>query len=322
MKLSIIIPVYNAEKYLHKCLKSIVSQQLQHTFEVILINDGSADKSVEIAQSFHGHITNYHIITHDNQGEAVSRNIALKLAQGEYITFLDSDDYYEDHCLKTALAIIDQNDLDILYLRLKQVDERGFFLQYYADLGLTPQVLTGLQHDRRPFPATVYRRSLIGATTFPVGIIVGPDSVFNAMVQSKARKVSFTNDAIYNYTYRTDSLSKQGSSQKAFDGFMNAIREIHAYQQLEFEDMTGAKNYFDKVYEIFVTRIIELNVMSQWNNSNYQQLITILKDLNLLYILDLFASKYPYVNNSFLLFKVYQKYLKLKSKIYNLIYRG
>ncbi|SFC19913.1 glycosyltransferase family 2 protein [Kaistella jeonii] len=315
MKLSIIIPVYNAEKYLHKCLQSVVLQDLEQNFEVILINDGSTDKSLQIAQSFQGQISNYHIFTHKNQGEAISRNIALHMAKGEYVTFLDSDDYYEESCLAKALATIEQDDLDILYLRLKQVDESGNFLQHYADMGLPGKVRCGLRHDRRPFPATVYRKTLIGTTTFPLGIIVGPDSVFNAIVQSKAQRVSFTNKSVYNYTYRTDSLSKQGQSAKAFEGFMRAIREIHTYQQTDCNEIQDAKNYFDKVYEIFVTRIIELNIMPNWSKDNYHQLLTILKELHLIYILDLFASKYPYVNISFLFFKGYQKYQKLKSII-------
>lgn len=323
MRLSIIIPVYNSEKHLTRCLKSICNQDVaKDQYEVVVINDGSTDHSLKIAQSFQDKIANLYIITHKNQGEAVSRNAALKLAKGDYVTFLDSDDYYEEDCLKNALAVVDHNDLDILYLRLRQVDESGRFLRYIADLGLEGQVISGLQHGRRPFPATVYRREIIGDLRFPLGIIVGPDSVFNALVQSKAQKVSFTKAAVYNYTYRTDSLSKQGYSEKAYHGFMKAIKELRNFEQLHFVNDETARLFFEKIYTVFVTRIIELSIMPSWDMQRYDHLLTLLSEEKLLYILDSMAEKYRFINTSFVKFKSWQKYLNFKTQIYELLHRA
>lgn len=323
MKLSIIIPVYNAEKYLDQCLKSICYQGLKREdYEVLLINDGSTDGSLAIGEKFRYQFKNYRLINQDNQGEAASRNVALKLAKGEYITFLDSDDYYECDTLNNALEIIQKGDLDILYLRLKQVCENGIFRQYIFDLPDEGSVAVGLKYERRPFPATVYRRTVIGSIMFPTGILVGPDSVFNAMVQAKAKRVSFTKKAIYNYTYRTDSLSKQGSSQEAFQGFLKAIIELRNFEKQFFADDKDARIYFDKLYIIFVTRILELNIMPGWNRERDQNLISLLKEEQLSYILDFLVDKYPYVNSSFLKFKSWQQYLGIKSAIYKLIYRA
>ena len=323
MKLSIIIPVYNAEKYLTKCLDSISKQNLdQDIYEVIVINDGSTDHSLKIAESFKHQIFNYIIITHSNQGEAPSRNKALKVARGEYITFLDSDDFYEDGALSYALERVARDDLDILYLRLKQVNEKGEFIGFVHDLREENNAERGVHFTRRPFPATVYGRKIIGDIIFPTGILIGPDSVFNAMVQSKAERVSFTTKAIYNYTYRSDSLSKQGQSPKAFAGFLHAIEQLYAFQQKNFAGGGGTKDYFDNVYEIFVTRILELNVMPTWSEDNYNQVIELLEEKNLLYILGRFSKKYPFVASSFTKFKMYQQYLLLKSKIHRIIYRA
>lgn len=323
MKLSIIIPVYNAEKYLYKCLQSIVLQNIKsQDFEVVLINDGSTDKSLKIAESFFGVIDNLRIITQLNQGEAVSRNNALKVSHGEYITFLDSDDYYENNALSTALDIISLNDLDILYLRLKQVDEQGNFRGFVYDLMNEGAVSFGLLYDRRPFPATVYRKKIIGDITFPHGILVGPDSVFNALVQSRADRVSFTKKAIYNYTYRADSLSKQGYTEKAFHGFMTAIRELQTCQAMNISENDAAIPYFENMYTVFVTRVLELNIIPEWNRGNYDELLNVLEELNLMYILDRLSDKYLYVASSFRKFKAYQQYLRFKSTIHQLLYRA
>lgn len=322
MKLSIIIPVYNAEKYLTKCLNSIVTQNLDKSFEVILINDGSTDRSLEIAESFRSKILNYQIYSQTNQGEAVSRNVALKKSVGEYITFLDSDDYYEINTLGKALNIIERDNLDIMYLRLKQVDEEGNFLGFVYDLPSEGSVLKGLKYERRPYPATMYKKNIVGDLTFPLGILVGPDSVFNAMVQSKAQKVAFTHSAIYNYTFRKDSLSKQGKSEKAFRGFLKAIEELRSFQNLHFNDDPDAKLYFDKLYEVFVTRILELNIMPEWNRARYDTLLSSLTEWDLQYVLNLFIAKYPHVDTSYFCFKGFQKYLALKTRIYKLIYRA
>ena len=323
INLSIIIPVYNAEKYLDKCLQSIVSQDFRNqNVEVILINDGSTDQSLKIAESFLEKIKNFTIISQLNQGEAVSRNIALKISQGEYITFLDSDDYYENNCLDTAFEIIGSNDLDILYLRLKQVDEKGDFIGFVNDLQNEGVVTSGMNYGRRPFPATFYRKEIIGDITFPIGILVGPDSVFNAMVQSRAKRVSFTRKAVYNYTYRADSLSKQGYSEKAFQGFITAIGDLRTFQVKNFSENDAAISYFDNMYTVFVNRIIELNVMPQWNRAHYKELVNVLEELNLRHVLHGVSVNYPYVAISFRKFKAYQQYMGFKSAIHQLLYRA
>lgn len=322
MKLSLIVPVYNAEKYIHKCLESIIFQQLdEKMLEVIVINDGSTDRSLEIAESFQQKINNYTIISHENQGESASRNLALSLATGQFITFLDSDDFYETNTLNTALEIIERDDLDILYLRLKQVDENGSFIQFVFDLQNEEVSAQGLEYDRRPFPATIYRREIIGNITFPLGILVGPDSVFNAMVQAKAARVSFTRKAVYNYTYRSDSLSKQGNSDKAFQGFIKAVADLRTFQNENFKNNKTATKYFEKVYEIFITRIIELNILPTLNREKYNLMVSTLKANHLSYILKRFETKYPGISTYYLL-AMFQKYLNFKSTIHLLLHKN
>lgn len=114
IKLSIIIPMYNAEKYIEKCIKSILNQTLEE-IEIIIVNDGSTDNSLEIVKKYE---ENKKIIIQNNKNEGLTktRNNALKLAKGKYIYFMDADDYLEENekILENLYNIIEKNEFDIL----------------------------------------------------------------------------------------------------------------------------------------------------------------------------------------------------------------
>jgi len=118
MILSIIIPVYNTEEYIAKCVVSILNQPLYHkgSVEIILVNDGSTDKSLEICTVLSTKSNKIIVLNQQNQGQSVARNAALKIAQGEYIWFVDSDDWITDDSLNEINKIISKNKLDVLVL--------------------------------------------------------------------------------------------------------------------------------------------------------------------------------------------------------------
>lgn len=113
--LSVIIPVYNVEKYLARCLDSILDQELALSqYEIILVNDGSEDNSLAIAQEYQSQYANISIINQENQGSSVARNAGRKTAKGHYLYFMDSDDYVERCVFKKLLAIGQQHNLDLI----------------------------------------------------------------------------------------------------------------------------------------------------------------------------------------------------------------
>jgi len=114
-KFSIIIPVYNVEDYLNKCLDSILFQDYIN-FEVICINDGSTDNSLAILKEYEKENENLSIINRINQGPSSARNEGLRLAKGDYILFLDSDDYfYHNYVLSELFSVIKDNNIDCVY---------------------------------------------------------------------------------------------------------------------------------------------------------------------------------------------------------------
>ena len=320
MKLSIIIPVYNAEKYLKKCLESVFQQNLKlEDFEVICINDGSTDKTQQILEEFQKKYANIILENQENFGEAISRNKAIFLSKGEYITFLDSDDYYDALTLSKALQIIASQNLDILYLKMNHISEDYQFIQSLPNLSEN-EILSGLKHERRPFPATIYKKSVIGEIQFPLNIIVGPDSVFNALVQSKAKRVSFSSDLVYNYLVRPNSLSKKAITEEGYQGFINAITILDEYKNQHFSpENKEAQQYFDKVILVFVTRIVELHILPNLYQPKYKELKKLLSEKGYWHLAKTIAEKYPYFDTSFSKMARHQKKLIFKTKVYQLL---
>lgn len=113
--LSIIIPIYNQEKYLEDCLLSVMNQDLEN-YEVILIDDGSVDFSKEICQKYIEKSSIFQYYYQKNQGLGSARNLGLQYALGKYVMFVDSDDLIREFCLKTLISYMEKEQLDILYL--------------------------------------------------------------------------------------------------------------------------------------------------------------------------------------------------------------
>lgn len=122
-KFSIIIPVYNVEKYLRKCLNSVFSQNYKN-YEVIVVNDGTKDNSMDIVKDYP-----VKVINQKNQGLSVARNNGVEKATGEYILFLDSDDYIEEGLLKEINKSLNNNP-DIVRFQIKEVFEDGKEIDY------------------------------------------------------------------------------------------------------------------------------------------------------------------------------------------------
>ena len=117
MILSIVIPVYNVEEYIEKCLLSCSNQNISKSnYELIIVNDGSPDKSLEICERLVSSIENMTIISQENKGLSGARNTGLKHAKGDYVWFVDSDDWLENNCLEDIIDTIKKQQSDIFWM--------------------------------------------------------------------------------------------------------------------------------------------------------------------------------------------------------------
>jgi len=207
-KLSIIIPVYNLEGYISACLNSIC-QSSNDNFEVVVIDDGSKDNSLDLCLDFSNLDSRVTIFSQVNLGVSVARNKGIELARGEYITFVDGDDTVEDNYIDSIFLFLEQTSCDIFvsgYNRLSSINpyvvkskDKKFFSSfkdfYYSG------------YYEYPCWAYVFKRSLLYANNvfFPIGIKIGEDQVFNIRALVHAQSIGINNSVIYNYVDRESS---------------------------------------------------------------------------------------------------------------------
>lgn len=209
-KVSIIIPVFNVENYIEKCIKSIAQQKYKN-FECIVVDDGSPDKSIEIVKSLVKNDSRFIIITKENGGLSSARNEGIENATGEYILFVDSDDYIDTDLLSTTVSSIVKYDADICMFGLRYVDENGATLDtvknnstsdyFEKDFLITENIVFNVACNK------LYRRSVFNEIRFDENILsyedayIMPEVVYN-------KKICHVKKPLYNYVQRPLSLSK------------------------------------------------------------------------------------------------------------------
>ncbi|MBR5118171.1 MAG: glycosyltransferase [Muribaculaceae bacterium] len=242
-KLSIIIPMYNAEKYIADCLDSILDSDLpKNEYEVIIVNDGSKDKGPEIAQKYVSKNDNFVYLTQENQGQSVARNYGIEESCGEYIWFLDSDDKID----QTITPII--NDIE----KLGKPEVFSFFLRYVSEFGkhITtafhfPGDYNRLMSGRdailsgfMPSSVCVYfmKRSFVidnGLRFFPG--IYHQDSEFSYKMMAKAKQVYFSEHVPYIYIKHPNSVVTSTSNEKILKKELDDIIIMNSFQKLASE---------------------------------------------------------------------------------------
>lgn len=125
-KISIIIPAYNAEKYIARCLDSVLKQYLTATeYEILVINDGSTDSTIEILEAYSANYTQIRVITTINQGVSKARNLGCKEIRGKFFIFVDADDWIKENSLCEILNLMEADNLDLLVMDYRHFDEDG-----------------------------------------------------------------------------------------------------------------------------------------------------------------------------------------------------
>lgn len=207
MKLSIIIPVYNVEKYLLRCLNSCANQDIASAdYEIIIVNDGSPDGSKAIAEEFVAKHPNSRLINQENGGLSVARNNGLKEARGKYVWLVDSDDWIENNCLKEIVEKMDSGNLDMLQIGYVEAyddgrivpSNRGFFEG--CDKG--SEIMKSI-YVPAPAQFTIYRKDFLikfALTFFPK--IYHEDAEFKPRALFYSQRFASLNKHVYYYYQR------------------------------------------------------------------------------------------------------------------------
>ena len=229
-KISVIIPVYNVEEYLQKCLDSVVNQTLKD-IEIICINDGSTDNSLQILEEYAQKDSRIIVINQQNQGVAAARNKGLEIARGDYIWFVDSDDYVERNGLDYVYKKSKENNADIVCFGVNNICKStiisGHTNQYLSEINMTCQIdLNIKKHFLHNIWDKLFSRKFIqNIIKFPNGILTAEDGIFNLFCLYKEPKYLFINKILYNY--RTDrNLSATNDKKNVINNDLKAFKYI------------------------------------------------------------------------------------------------
>lgn len=220
---SVIVPVYNTEAYLTNCVNSILSQSYPH-LEVILVDDGSEDRSPELCDGFSKVDPRVRVIHQANQGVSAARNAGMDVAQGEYLMFVDSDDTISANAVELLLQDIKKYQADIVSAVKSAVHPDGREDCPYGNGeihvydGIAPLKLS-LEYDRQTNSACakLFRRNFVGEIRFAVGKHVHEDGYFIFQCNACSPRLVQHNVSIYQYTVREQSATRNGFSEKFFD---------------------------------------------------------------------------------------------------------
>lgn len=240
-KLSIIIPMYNCEKYIADCLDSILCSDLpKGEYEVIIINDGSKDKGPEIAQKYVSAHNNFTYLTQENQGQSVARNYGLEEAKGEYVWFVDGDDKLDNSLIGMYSLLNSLSNVDILAFLLRQETENGIFISFECE---QPRVAHNVVIKGREaimmgyMPSSVcafiIRRNLLldNNLSFKRGI-TQQDVELSYRLFSHANDVYFSRFNPYIYIHHEGSTSKSKDINKRIKYESDKVEIIKSFQQL------------------------------------------------------------------------------------------
>lgn len=224
-KISIIMPVFNKEKYLKRCLESVLSQSY-NCFEVLIINDGSTDSSEKIIEKFMEKDKRIRYFYQENTGVSSARNLGLELSTGDYITFLDADDYWDKEFLEIMYQSIEKNDICYCFHYFVYKDK---ITEYNFKESNLPKILLYLSNKLTPNTNSwLIRNDFLkeNKILFNTNLSWGEDMLFFSNILTLTRKIVFVPKRLTYYTMSVpNSLSK--NDEKKFEDHIHWINELN-----------------------------------------------------------------------------------------------
>ena len=255
MKVSVVVPVYNVEKYLRKCLGSLVAQTLGE-IEIIVVNDGSSDHSQEIIDEFsEKYPEKIRSFTKENGGLSDARNYGLDRATGEFIGFVDSDDYVTATMFGEMYDLAKKYNAEMVVCNLQKVDEQGNVTQKLTQIPNMPEVIDlrsnfSVFSDLSYFACNkIFRKELFEEVRFKKGIHF-EDIQLIPQLLLKCKVVAQTQNYHYQYLERTDSITKTHTG-KGLD-ILNAVEDVEkAFHSSKYSDQKDALKGFQILEGIY-----------------------------------------------------------------------
>ena len=247
-KISVVIPVYNVEKYLSECLDSVVNQTYKN-LQIILVDDGSTDFSGKICDVYAEKDNRITVVHQKNAGAGAAKNTGLELIDGDYFSIIDSDDYIELDMYEKMVNSLEKYNADIVQCLFRNVYVNDSFDRKYKIKGNYPKVLTSKSFLKEYlydwkyaiFANKVFKSSLLKEIRFPVGRKID-DEFFTYKLVCNAKKVVNIDNILYNYRMRKTSVMNENDTDRLIYDRIDCFIERYIYPSLK-------KKYNLKLYD-------------------------------------------------------------------------
>lgn len=234
--ISVIVPVYNCEKFLNNSIRSLIKQTIFDDLEIIFIDDGSTDNSAGVIQKYVDQYINMKLIRQCNKGVSVARNRGVEEAKGEYIAFFDADDIAHNTLYEKLLKLLTQNDADmscVNYLMCFEDGIKRIHKKQEKKLLYNEEIVKSFFLENLLCNNTIdklFKLSIVREIPFPEGYAIGEDMFFVFQYILRCKKVVIdTTQSLYSYCIRTESAMKSQFSAKYFDAVILARKMMDAF---------------------------------------------------------------------------------------------
>lgn len=256
-QLSIIIPAYNCEKYIAKCINSVLSQELKYTHEIIIVNDGSTDNTSNVLNQYRN-IKNIHIIEQENKGFSGARNTGIDFATGRYLMFLDSDDEILENGIEKLLERAYTYDTDIVEGGFKWIYSNGKYIDKPCS-DVIKEILNPLGILEGFFWGKVYKSEIFDGIRLPEGYWF-EDSLNVHVLFWKCKRCILIPELVYGY-YQNENVITHSSRKnlKSIDSLYVTESLIKDHLKLGYEMNLSYYEYFLRMVRFTYYRTREMN---------------------------------------------------------------
>ena len=277
-KVSIIVPVYNAQDYLEKCLDSILNQTL-NDFEVILVNDGSKDNSPIICDEYAKKDSRIRVIHQINKGVSYARNRGLDLATGDYIGFVDPDDYIDCHMYQRLYDIILEESADISWCGYRRIYGKEQFISATTNkvnVFNHAESLVCFFERKKPFDNTflfdkLFKKSLFKGIRLNEKLTIQEDREVLLRIFNQSNKIVYVDTPFYNYMIR-DTGASRVKNLKYYHSILASMEEVYRYTANNISDYCdyALNNYIEQLFNNIVVCIKDNYSIDEYYKLRYK----------------------------------------------------
>ncbi len=283
--ISVIVPVYNKEKYIRDCIESIIGQTYTK-LEILLINDGSTDNSEEICKAYEKNDSRIKLITTENRGAACARNMGIEMANGKYLSFIDADDYIEKHYYEIMLNLLQQYNAQIAECdfariietknyefpekigQIRVMNAKESLIELYGK-GDKEHVKTVIMCNK------LFEKKLFQTVRYIPNRVIDDETIIYRLLE-KCKTIVETNDTLYGYVQSSNSIMRKDFSMKRLEDSITVYDECIEYFKNDLDIQACCLKRAIFFYGEFLEKIIKSNNIDkekayQIVNENFNQ---------------------------------------------------